>query len=356
MGGSPPADIPHETGGDAMRTGKPTEAGDGGTRRRRVRRGATVAAGAAAVLAAAATAQAFVNLPASGARVDNDPAAGINPARDAGAVDAVSGSLLAGGPAVPWTIFEHATRGEQQIFVRAFKNGAWVTQGVGTVNGASSASPTFRSSLNFAQDKEGEAPSIDFAGAGRTVPWATWYEDDTAPFGHKEIFASRFDQATQTWVFAGQGRTATGGPPSLNIDVAQDAENPQVAGGTTVAGGNPGPWITWQEKGPTKDQIFVVKPIGPGTVTCPAGTKPAGGNPVGGFCWQQVGVERSAGEPSLERRSQPQRDRAGHRLHGPGRHRAVGGLVRAGPRVLRREERARLRGQGRDGRRRLGGR
>jgi hypothetical protein len=165
--------------------------------------------------------------------------------------------------------------------VRAFKNGAWVTQGVGTVNGASRAYPTFGGSLNFAQDKEGEAPSIDVAGAGGTVPWATWYEDDTAPFGHKEIFAGRFDQATQTWVFAGQGRTATGGPPSLNNDVAQDAENPQVARGTTVPGGNPGPWITWQEKGPTRDQIFVVKPIGPGTVTCPAGTKPAGGNRSG---------------------------------------------------------------------------
>ena len=98
--------------------------------------------------------------------------------------------------------------------MRAFKNGAWVTQGVGTVNGASSASPTFLvPSLNFAQDKEGEAPSIDFAGAGRTVPWATWYEDDTAPFGHKEIFASRFDQATQTWVFAGSGADRDGRPP-----------------------------------------------------------------------------------------------------------------------------------------------
>jgi hypothetical protein len=46
-------------------------------------------------------------------------------------------------------------------------------------------------------------------------------------------------------------------------------------------------------------QIFVEKPIGPGTTVCPAGTKPAGGTPVGGFCWQQVGVERSGGEPSL---------------------------------------------------------
>ncbi|HEY2599994.1 MAG TPA: hypothetical protein VGI67_00450 [Thermoleophilaceae bacterium] len=255
------------------------------------------------LLVAAATVHAFVNLPANGSRVDNDPAAGIDPAKDAGALGAAGGSLLAGAPAVPWTIFEHQTSGAQQVFVRAFKNPAWVTQGVGTVNGASSASPTFSGSLNFDQGKEAEAPSIDFAGAGRTVPWTTWYEDSTAPFGHKEIFASRFDQTTGKWVFAGQGRPVTGGPPSLNIDVTKDAENPQVFGGAAVAGNNPGPWVVWQEQGPTKDQIFVVKPIGPGTLVCPPGTKPTGGVPVGGFCWQQVGVERSPlgspVEPSL---------------------------------------------------------
>jgi hypothetical protein len=261
--------------------------------RRRARRVLIPVSAVLALLVAAAAVRAFVNLPSSGSRVDNDAASGISPRKDAGAVDAVSGSLLAGGPAVPWAIFEKQTTGEQQVFVRAFKGGAWVTQGVGTVNGASSASPTFRGSLNFDQTKEAEAPSIDFAGAGRTVPWTTWYEDNTAPFGKEEIFASRFDQTTQKWVFAGQGRPATGGPPSLNIDVTKNAENPQVAGGAAVAGANPGPWVVWQEEGPTKDQIFVVKPIGPGTVTCPAGTKPTGGAPVGGFCWQQVGVERS---------------------------------------------------------------
>jgi hypothetical protein len=246
-----------------------------------------------ALVAATAATAAITGLPANGSRVDNDPGAGIDPHRPAGLVDAVGGSLTAGAPAVPWAIFEHATSGEQQIFVRAFKNGAWVTQGTGTVNGASSAAPTFRASLNFDQGREAEAPSIDFAGAGRTVPWATWYEDHTAPFDHKEIFASRFDQTTGAWVFAGQGREATGGPPSLNIDVTKDAENPNVAGGTTVPGGNPGPWITWQEQGPVKDQIFVVRPIGPGSTVCPPGIKPAGGAPVGGFCWQQAGVERA---------------------------------------------------------------
>jgi hypothetical protein len=259
----------------------------------RTRRAPILALGIAASLAVPATVLGIVTLPGGGARVDVDPAAGINPSRDAGAADAVGGSLAAGGPAVPWAIFEHATSGRQQVFVRAFKNGAWTTQGTGTVNGLSSVTPTFSGSLNFDQTREAEAPSIDFAGAGRAVPWATWYEDHTVPFGREEIFASRFDQTTGKWVFAGQGREATGGPPSLNIDVTKDAENPRVAGGTTVAGGTPGPWITWQEKGPSRDEIFVSKPIGPGTVTCPPGTKPAGGDAVGGFCWQQVGVERS---------------------------------------------------------------
>ncbi len=175
-----------------------------------------------------------------------------------------------------------------------------MTKGHGTVGGASSASPQFTGSLNFNQDRVGEAPSIDFAGAGRAVPWATWYEDNTSPFGHQEVFASRFDPTQDKWVFAGQGRPATGGPPVLNIRTDKDAENPEVAGGNAAGDPTkPGPWVIWQEQGPTKDQIFVVKPIGPGTTTCPPGTKPTGGTPVGGFCWQQVGVERSpVGSPS----------------------------------------------------------
>ena len=106
------------------------------------------------------------------------------------------------------------------------------------------------------------------------------------------------------WIFAGQGRPGDGDPPVLNIRTDKDAENPEVAGGNAAGDpAKPGPWIMWQEIGPTTDQIFVVKPIGPGTTVCPAGTKPAGGTPVGGFCWQQVGVERSPisnpTEPSL---------------------------------------------------------
>ena len=213
-----------------------------------------------AVVAAilAATALAGVRQPRL-ARRRRRPA-GISGGRDAGELDAVGGTMTAGAVAVPWTVFEKQTAGEQQIFSRAFAGGAWVTKGHGTVNGASSASPTFLSSLNFDQNKDAEAPSIDFAGAGRTVPWATWYEDDTDPFGHEEIFASRFDPVQDKWVFAGQGRPGDGDPPVLNIRTNKDAENPEVAGGNAAGDTTkPGPWIIWQEIGPSRNQIFVVE-------------------------------------------------------------------------------------------------
>jgi hypothetical protein len=238
---------------------------------------------------------AFRQLPTDGSQVNSDATAGIDPARDAGLSD-VAGGSLAGALEVPWGAFEQTTAGQPQIFVRAFKAGAWATQG--------NQGGTFPGSLNFDQTKQAEAPTIDFAGAGRTVPWATWYEDNTSPFNHKEIFASRFDQAAGRWVIAGQARGSATGPPSLNINTNQDAENPAVAGGTRTAGGNPGPWIAWQEldgAGPT-DQIFVVRPMGPAAADC-TGVKPAAFNPAaapnGGFCWQQVGVERQGADPSL---------------------------------------------------------
>ena len=128
------------------------------------RRGAVVTAAAIASfgLATAAAPAALNGLPPGG-QVNDDAAAGIDPARDAGASDVVGGSLAAGGVRVPWATFEQKTPGEQQVFVRAFKDGQWRTQG----------SPA---SLNIDPAQEAEAPSIDFAGAGRTVPWVSWYE------------------------------------------------------------------------------------------------------------------------------------------------------------------------------------
>ncbi len=297
-----------------------------GTHTRRSRRGRIALAGTVVALAAAAPAAAFQALPPGG-QVNDDLAAGINKAisvsgDDPTNADVVGGALTAGKPAVPWAIFQQQeTNGSppphDQIFSRSFAKGAWTTRGAGTVGGRSSANPTFRGSLNFDQDTDGEAPAIDFAGAGRTVPWATWYEKTTGTgFGANNIFASRFDNTGDAnqgkWIFAGQSRGTGGGTvpvPSLNIHTDQDAENPAIAGGSAVDPTKPGPWITWQETTTSpvngKDQIFVVRPIGPGAANCNNVTPKTGtGNipAIGGFCFQQTGIPRvgpGAADPSL---------------------------------------------------------
>jgi len=231
---------------------------------------------------------AFVSLPASGAQVNDDPANQIDPNQDAGLVDAAGGTVVAGNPAVPWATFEQKLGDSQQIFVRAFKNGAWVTQG----------SPA---SLNIEAQQEAEAPSIDFAGAGRTVPWVAWYEPNSHFGEPTNIFASRFNAGLNKWLPAGQDRTDGLRVPSLNIHTNRTAENPSVAGGATVAGNDPVPWIIWEENdgGATDDasprQIFVSKGVKQQAADTPCtGFKPSGGNNVNGFCWQQVGLERLA--------------------------------------------------------------
>ena len=168
----------------------------------RMRRRVGLAALAVSVMSAG-SALAFVPLP-PGAQVNDDPAAGINKnisvsGEDPTNADLVGGALVAGNPAVPWAIFrQQETTGSapphDQIFSRSFAAGAWTTRGIGTVGGRSSAIPHFSASLNFDQDQNAEAPEIDFAGAGRTVPWATWYEETTGTgFGNNNVFASRFD-------------------------------------------------------------------------------------------------------------------------------------------------------------------
>ncbi len=288
------------------------------------RRAGIAVAGAVVALATAAPAFAFAPLPPGG-QVNSDPAAGIDPAlnvsgEDPANADVVGGALTAGKVAVPWAVFRQQTAaGHDQVFSRSFAQGAWTTRGAGTVGGRSSAAPTVPGSLNFDQGQDGEAPAIDFAGAGRTVPWATWYENTAnigagTGFGANNVFASRFDNTGDAnqgkWLFAGQSRGLGGGTvpvPSLNIHTDQAAENPSVAGGSAADPTKPGPWVTWQEIGANapgagKNQIFVEKPLGPGQANC-SGVKPAAADPaaapVGGFCWQQVGVERLGADPSL---------------------------------------------------------
>ena len=124
-----------------------------------------------------------------------------------------------------------------QVFSRSFANGAWTTRGNGTVGGRSSASPKFTGSLNFDQGQNGEAPSIDFAGAGRTVPWATWYENTTGTgFGQNNVFASRFDNTGDAnqgkWIFAGQSRGNGGSGPERSV-----AQHPYRPGRREPIGG-----------------------------------------------------------------------------------------------------------------------
>jgi hypothetical protein len=254
-------------------------------------------AGAAVALVAAGTAGAVIGLPSDGSQVNNDPAAGIDPNQNAGVSDVVGGSLVAGGPRVPWATFEQKAGSAQRIFVRAFKNGQWVTQGP---------------SLNIDQNVEAEAPSIDFAGAGRTVPWDAWYEPNAALGGQKQIFASRFNAPANVWQPEGQDRGA--GVPSLNINTDKEAENPSVAGGAAVAGADPVPWVAWEEQdgnvnnSGNHDQIFVSKGVKQAAPNSPcAGFKPSANNSVSNFCWQQVGLDRLAknggssatGDPTL---------------------------------------------------------
>jgi hypothetical protein len=288
-------------------------------------------AGLAVALVTAGSAAAALQALPPGAQVNDDPAAGINKAisvsgEDPTNADVVGGALTAGKPAVPWAVFrQQEADAKDQIFSRSFANGAWTTRGNGTVGGRSSANPQFSGSLNFDQGQDGEAPAIDFAGAGRTVPWAAWYENTTGTgFGKNNIFASRFDNSggpnQGKWIFSGQSRDNGGsGPdvPSLNIHTDQSAENPSVAGGSAVDSTKPGPWVTWQETaapasstdpaaGP--DQIFVSRPIGPSALNCdnvtPQGVKDASNQvpAIGGFCFQQTGIGRvgpNSADPSL---------------------------------------------------------
>ncbi len=186
-------------------------------------------AGLAAVgilLAVPAAWAAFLPLPANGSQVNDDLANAIAPNQDAGVSDVVGGAITAGEVPVPWATFEQKLGRSQQIFVRAFKNGQWVTQG----------SPA---SLNIDPTVEAEAPSIDFAGAGRTVPWVAWYEPNVHFGDPTNIFASRFNAGANRWLPAGQDRTDGRQVPSLNIHTNRTAENPSVAGGAKVAGADP---------------------------------------------------------------------------------------------------------------------
>ncbi|TMA41301.1 MAG: hypothetical protein E6J81_18605, partial [Deltaproteobacteria bacterium] len=252
---------------------------------------ATMLAGA--LLLAPPASAAFVSLPPNGAQVNDDPTNSIDPNQDAGLVDVAGGTVVAGSVQIPWATFEQKVGRWQQIFVRAFKNGAWVTEGL-------------PASLNITPTVVAEAPSIDFAGPGRATPWVAWYEPNAQLGDSTNIFASRFNAGANLWLPSGQDRAAGAHVPSLNIHTDRTAENPSVAGGATTAGNDPVPWIAWEENdGAAADadvsrQIFVAKGVKqPGAGTACTGFKPSAANNLNGFCWQQVGLDRLAsGQPT----------------------------------------------------------
>ena len=264
----------------------------------------TVLAIIASLVCAAGAYAAVGGLP-PGVQVNNDPPA-IDPGQDAGLTDLTAGTVTPGNTRVPWATFSQKSGASQQIFVRAFNGGAWHTQG-------------FPASLNVDPAQVAQAPSIDFTGPNRTVPWVGWAEPSTV-LGHDQIFASRFSpqpapaQGGGQWIHEGQQVANTA--PSLNINTNRDAAAPSLIGGTTNAGANPAPWLTWQEfdglQGacPTTGsacapQIFVSHAVPATAGACPAGTKPNHGSSVGNFCFQQVGIDRVQGpgagqlDPSL---------------------------------------------------------
>ena len=259
----------------------------------------TVAMATALVLAGTAAA-AFVGLPADGSQVNSsDPTNGIDPAQDAGASDVQGGTVAAGNLQVPWAAFEQKTRLGAADLRASLQGGAWVTQG-------------FPASLNIVTSVEAEAPSIDFAGAGRTVPWVAWYEPNGNFAGKKQIFASRFSATANLWLPSGQDRASPNQVPSLNINTNRDAENPAVVGGAAVAGADPVPWVAWQEldgAAAGTNQIFVSRGVKQAANGTPCVGKPASGAAnVNGFCWLQVGLDRlnpttgassTSGDPTL---------------------------------------------------------
>ena len=156
---------------------------------------ATMLAGA--LLLAPPASAAFVSLPPNGAHVNDDPTNSIDPNQDAGLVDVAGGTVVAGSVQIPWATFEQKVGRWQQIFVRAFKNGAWVTGGL-------------PASLNITPTVVAEAPSIDFAGPGRATPWVAWYEPN-AQLGILATSNQPFVGLNRTFFHHGMGGSTSQG-------------------------------------------------------------------------------------------------------------------------------------------------
>src|SRR5438093_392465 len=194
---------------------------------------------------------AFVSLPSNGAQVNDDAANSIDPKQDAGLVDVAGGTVVAGNVQVPWATFEQKLGDSQQIFVRAFKNGAWVTQG----------SPA---SLNIDPRVEAGAPCTGFK------PSAA---NNVNGFCFQQVGLERLDSGQST------PRDATV-DPTLNIDPTRAGVEPDIA---FTGQDDKVVWTVWYEEGPTavpglrsNEMVFAAKAV-------------ANAAADGGFQWVAVG-------------------------------------------------------------------
>ena len=305
-------------------------------------------------LACAGTTWAFQALP-PGVQVNDDPAAGINPALSVSGEDPTqrrrrgrrADRRQGGGAVGDLPPADLGPRPGVRALVRGRRvDNAWQRHGRRALEREPAASAARSTSTRPRTARPPRSTSPAPAGRCRGRPGTrTRPAPASVP---NNVFASRFDNTGDAnqgkWIFAGQGRGLGGGSvpvPSLNIHTDQDAENPSVAGGSAADPTKPGPWVTWQETTTAADRRR-------GPDLRREADRPRHGELRRGQAARRVrrgwthprdrwlllaagrlpacGSGRRRSE--LERRHHPQRRRAGHRLHRRQRRRAVGGLVR----------------------------
>jgi hypothetical protein len=198
----------------------------------------------------------------------------LNRDKSASATDPniASGTTQAGNPFDTWATWAEKQGNSQQIFVSRLNGDAWEPVGA---------------SLNIHTNVVGEKPSIDFAGADRTVPWVAWSEPSPGFGNNKQIFVSRFNTASGLWVPAGQDRG--GNEPSLNVHTQKPATNPILTGGSLDPSQPPVPWVCWQEDSANHNVIQVYVARGERDESS-----------LGGFRWVTVGPNRGGTEQDPE--------------------------------------------------------